>query len=453
MKIPADKLFITVSGLLVLLFAIATALSYQQSKDADETASLLNHTQEVLAQTASLKSAITEIQNNVRGYALTGLQEFVPTTNLSFTTIHEEIRNLQQLTADNETQQKNILSLQENTLWLTHFLDSLVFTRKEKGLEAVSALVGTLKGYIYIDHISQSLVAIQSEENRLLKLRKDRNERSISVLKGMIFSIALLGTALIIFLLRRIWRHTVARKITEEHLMESEERNRLLICNVKDYAIFMIDKDGYILSWNDGGQSIKGYTNEEIIGKHISIFYTERDRNLGEPAKNLAIAAQNKRLEKEGWRVKKDGSIFRANIVFTALYDTHGQLRGYSKITRDITQVKIDEEKIKYQAKLMEDVSDAVFSTDQNFIIKAWNKAAEKLYGYTAAEVIGQAVSQIIRPQIDEARRNKLREQLQVNGHLAGEIKHTKKDGSALILYISNSVSYTHLTLPTIYSV
>lgn len=441
MKIPADKLFITASGLLVLLFAIATALSYQQSKDADETASLVNHTQEVLAQTASLKSTIIAIQNNVRGYALTGLREFVPNTNLSFSNIRKEIKKLQQLTADNETQQKNILSLQENALWLTHFLDSIIFTRNEKGLKAVSALVGTVRGYTYTDHISQSLFAIQTEENRLLKLRRDRNERSISLLKGMLFSIALSGTVLIIFLLKRIWSHAVARKITERQLMESEERNRLLISNVRDYAIFMIDKDGYILSWNDGGQSIKGYTNEEIIGKNISIFYTERDRNLGEPAKNLAIAAQNKSLEKEGWRVKKDGSIFRANIVFTALYDTHGQLRGYSKITRDITQVKRDEEKIKYQAKLMEDVSDAVFSTDQYFIIKAWNKAAEKLYGYTAAEVIGQVVSQIIRPQIDEARRNKLSEQLQVNGHWAGEIKHTKKDGSTLILYISNSVT------------
>jgi PAS domain S-box-containing protein len=139
-----------------------------------------------------------------------------------------------------------------------------------------------------------------------------------------------------------------------QHLKESEERFRLMIEGVKDYAIFIIDPEGYIVSWNQGAKEIKGYSEDEILGKHISIFYTDEEIQRGEPEYNLKIASETGRHESEAWRIRKDGSRFWANVIFTSLYDDSGNLRGFSKVTRDITERKKSEGKI---ARLNEDLA------------------------------------------------------------------------------------------------
>ena len=123
-------------------------------------------------------------------------------------------------------------------------------------------------------------------------------------------------------------------------LRSSEERFRLLVESVRDYAIFMLDPSGHITSWNQGAERIKGYRADEIIGRHFSAFYRPEDVAAGVPARGLAVAQQEGRFEAEGWRVRKDGTLFWANVVITALRDEAGELRGFAKVTRDITERK-----------------------------------------------------------------------------------------------------------------
>jgi PAS domain S-box-containing protein len=125
-------------------------------------------------------------------------------------------------------------------------------------------------------------------------------------------------------------------------LRDSEERFRLLVDSVRDYAIFMLDPQGCVVSWNAGAERIKGYTGDEIIGRHFSVFYPQEDR--GKPAIELEQAARYGRLEDEGWRLRKGGERFWANVVITALYDERHQLRGYAKVTRDLTERRAKEE-------------------------------------------------------------------------------------------------------------
>src|SRR5438094_209673 len=125
-----------------------------------------------------------------------------------------------------------------------------------------------------------------------------------------------------------------------EYLKPGEEEFRLLVESIKDYAIFMIDATGHILSWNKGAEKIKGYSASEVLGKHISIFYTEQEIQKGEPENNLKKTKEKGRFETENWRVRKDGSRFWADIVFTALYDEQGNLKGFAKVIRDITEQK-----------------------------------------------------------------------------------------------------------------
>jgi PAS domain S-box-containing protein len=129
-----------------------------------------------------------------------------------------------------------------------------------------------------------------------------------------------------------------ARKHVEEKLRWTEESFRLMVESVSDYAIVMLDPEGLISSWNTGAQRIKGFQADEIVGRHFAIFYPAADVTLGKPQQDLAQAAANGRYEDEGWRMRKDGTVFWANIVFTAIRDQGGNLRGFAKLTRDLTE-------------------------------------------------------------------------------------------------------------------
>ena len=118
----------------------------------------------------------------------------------------------------------------------------------------------------------------------------------------------------------------------------------MLVQGVVDYAIYLLDPRGYITNWNVGGERIKGYTAREIIGQHFSRFYTETDRAAGEPQRELAIAARDGRYEREGWRVRKDGTQFWTNVVIDRILDPEGKLVGFAKVTRDLTERRKAEE-------------------------------------------------------------------------------------------------------------
>ncbi|RLF44209.1 MAG: hypothetical protein DRN29_08860 [Thermoplasmata archaeon] len=144
----------------------------------------------------------------------------------------------------------------------------------------------------------------------------------------------------------------IERKKTEEALKESEEKYRLMIESVENYAIFALDPEGHIVSWSPEAERIKGYREEEIIGKHFSCFYTEEERRNGKPEKELELAAAKGKIEDEGWRVRKDGSYFWANIIITALRDEDGKLVGFVKVVRDLTEKKRMEEMLEEERRL-----------------------------------------------------------------------------------------------------
>lgn len=127
-------------------------------------------------------------------------------------------------------------------------------------------------------------------------------------------------------------------RLLVETLRESEEQFRLLVEGIRDYAIFMLNPEGYVVSWNSGAEAIKGYRAEEILGQHFSRFYPEKDIARRWPWHELKVAREVGRFEDEGWRVRKDGTMFWANVVITALYDREHRLRGFAKVTRDMTE-------------------------------------------------------------------------------------------------------------------
>src|SRR5436190_22661724 len=218
---------------------------------------------------------------------------------------------------------------------------------------------------------------------------------------------------------------------------ESEERFRLLVEGVKDYAIFMLDPQGRVLTWNAGAERLKGYSAAEIIGQHFSRFYPPDTLKAGLPARELEVAEATGAFEDEGWRVRKDGTLFWANVVVTALRDRSGTLVGFAKVTRDLTQRRHHEESLRQSEErfrlLVEGVSDyAIFMLDVNGIVASWNAGAQRIKGYAAHEIIGRHFSTFYP---DDVRQSGWTEhELQVaaeTGRFVDEGWRIRKDGTS----------------------
>jgi PAS domain S-box-containing protein len=193
-----------------------------------------------------------------------------------------------------------------------------------------------------------------------------------------------------------------ASRRTREVLRQSEERFRLLVEGVKDYAIFMLDPHGYITTWNEGAKRIKGYEAEEIVGEHFSVFYTSQDIERGHPDEELRIARADGSYEEEGPRLRKDGSTFWASVLITALWDEEGELRGFAKVTRDITERKDAQERerlllrekavLERAADTLESISDAFYAVDGQWRLTYVNGKAEELWGRSREELLGRNI-------------------------------------------------------------
>jgi PAS domain S-box-containing protein len=176
------------------------------------------------------------------------------------------------------------------------------------------------------------------------------------------------------------------------------ERFQLLINAVTDYAIYMLDADGYVATWNPGARRFKGYEPEEIIGRHFSTFFTEEDRAAGVPARALETAAREGRFEAEGWRLRKDGTRFWVNAVLDPIRDDSGKLLGFAKITRDDTEKRqaalaLEESERRFRT-LVQGVKDyALYMLDPDGVVSNWNTGAEAIKGYQASEIVGQHFS------------------------------------------------------------
>jgi PAS domain S-box-containing protein len=195
-----------------------------------------------------------------------------------------------------------------------------------------------------------------------------------------------------------VTRDVTQRREAEEALRQSDRQFRLLVEGVADYAIYMLDPAGTVISWNTGAERLKGYAATEIIGQNFARFYTEQDRAAGVPQRVLQAAARDGEFESEGWRVRKDGSRFWALAVVDAIRDEGGELLGFAKVTRDITERQISQEALRDSERqfrlLIEGVKDhALFMLDADGVVSSWNAGAERLEGYTADEILGRHFS------------------------------------------------------------
>lgn len=236
-------------------------------------------------------------------------------------------------------------------------------------------------------------------EDEGCRVRKDRTTFWANAVIAPVFDAdaALMGFS-------KVTRDLSERRRHEQRLQDSEQSLRLLVESVQDYAIFTLDSEGNITSWNQGAQRIKGYTADEAIGKHFSMFYRQEEVSREWPQFELKEAAARGRFEDEGWRVRKDGSVIWANVIITALRNESGKLLGFSKVTRDLTERRRHEEESRQREEdfrlLVEGVrGHAMFLVDTEGCIRTWNAGAERMLGYSADQVLGKPTSILYTPE------------------------------------------------------
>ena len=224
----------------------------------------------------------------------------------------------------------------------------------------------------------------------------------------------------------------------------------IVVDRVRDYAIFVLDTEGRIQTWNTGARLLKGYQPEEIIGRHFSVFYAPEAVARGWPQQELEVATREGRLEDEGWRLRKDGSRFWANVIITALRDDDGRLLGFSKITRDLTVRREAEEALRQSEErfrlLVEGVQDyAVYMLDPDGRVVSWNSGAQKMKGYLPDEIVGRHFSAFYQAQDADAGRPRLElETARRTGHAEDEGWRVRKNGERFWARVVVSALYDH---------
>ncbi|HUQ94634.1 MAG TPA: PAS domain S-box protein [Bryobacteraceae bacterium] len=229
-------------------------------------------------------------------------------------------------------------------------------------------------------------------------------------------------------------RDVTRRNQAIRNLRESEERFRLFVESVRDYALFQVDLDGRIASWNSGAERLLGYEEAEILGQPVALLFTPEDIAAGKPRQELEIASATGSAEDERWHVRKNGSRFFASGVVTTVRDEASRLRAFAKVMRDVTDRKHAEEQLRQQSQLLELAQDIILVRTLYGTISFWNEAASEKYGWSPSEAVGQLSGQLLQSIYPEPLAN-IEAALLANGRWEGEVVHTTRDLTKLTVW------------------
>jgi PAS domain S-box-containing protein len=338
------------AGAFVLALALLIfdgVISYLNTQQLIEQSDLATHSRQVLASLEALRRNLTDAETSHRGFILTGEERFLEPYNSAVQEIPKELTNLRNLTAQNLKQQQQLEILNDLITRKMNGVNERIELRRTRGLESARIAIITGRGEEIMQEFRAVVREMRREENESLNVREASSQSSARTATFTSIASAAAGIVLMLGVFILLSREVRQRERAEAELRRSEENYRLLVESVQDYAIITLDPRGTVTSWNAGAQRIKGYAAEEIVGRQFSCFYVPEDVEQSKPERELKLAAAEGRMEDENWRLRKDGTRFWANVIITAMRDTTGQLRGFAKVTRDLTERKRAEEEIR----------------------------------------------------------------------------------------------------------
>jgi len=386
------KLKLALGASLVTVFAFG-AISHRWVVASTESSRWVEHSHKVIESINELVFTMERIESSSRGFVLTGNAGYLQSYNALTSTIKQDQAAIRLLTMDNAEQQRRLPALESLSGEQIRRAEAAIDLRRTQGLSAAATFISEGPG----EHVSDQFLALtgqlQNEEKRLLALRNAEAARRWSQSWPILFSEAILGLLIAGAAGLLALRETGARALAERSLRGSDDKYRMLLDGIQDYAIFMLDPQGKVVSWGAGAQRINGYTPEQIIGQSFSCFFPPDDVKGGRPNDVLRMAAASGRYAESAIRVRRDGREFLADVIVTALRDSAGRLMGFSEISRDLSESRKSE--AKYRG-LLEAAPDAMIVVNQHGEIALLNLQAETQFGYSRDELVGQKVETIV---------------------------------------------------------
>jgi PAS domain S-box-containing protein len=362
-SVKAKPVFVSAIGLLFLC-ALASYLSVRDFRASERSVA---HTQDVRVMTGEVDSAISNAARERMTYMLTGNPDSLARFHEGSSQIVGRIGTLKAMVADNAQQAGNVNELDEAVeSRLRVWEDSI--SRKQAG-QKIDPVQVMAQNFDLARRCADASAQIQAEESRLLEGREETAHQRFLLTSVVVVGSFAVAMLLLLFYNRLLHgelrlRHDAERAANDAYAREAalraeEERFRLFIEAVQDYAIFTLDAQGRVSSWNEGAARLKEYQAAEIIGRHFSCFLPAEDVEGGKPQQELETASREGRFEDEGWRVRKDGSRFWANVVITAIRSSAGEVIGFVKVTRDFTErMKAQEELRHANVELLKEITE-----------------------------------------------------------------------------------------------
>jgi PAS domain S-box-containing protein len=367
-------------------------VSYRWIVVSDGSNGWVKHAHEVLMNIQDMVLAMKTAQSSSLDFALTGNNADIGLYHASVSRVVREEAAIRSLTVDNPVQQNRLPVLEALAAENFRRTAAMIALRKDKGLTAV-AVIGNWTNQQSALAFEDEADKLSGEELRLRALRTAATETDMSQIKDMLSFGTCLGMLFVGTAAWSVEREISRRAQADAALRESEERLQFLLDGVRDYAIFMLDTEGHVVSWNVGAERIKGYTAKEIIGQNFARFFPQDDIDRGRPQEILRIAADSGHFEESAMRVRKDGAEFLAGVSNSALRDPAGNLRGFSVISQDLTAKQQSE--ARYRG-LLEAAPDGMVVVNERGEIVLLNAQAEKQFGYRRDELLEQIVTNII---------------------------------------------------------
>ncbi len=392
-------------GIAVAIIVAVGAAALRSTEATVDSARWVAHTLEVRAELEAAFADLIEAETGVRGYVITGDTSYLAPYHSARTNLSGRLAGLRAETADNPAQQRRVDSLEALVATRLERFQWTIDTRRTGGLAAAGRAVIGGRGQELMRLVHGVVTRMEDDEAQLLAQRSAALQARVRLARltawtGVLVALALASLASVL-----VGRGMAGRRVAEERL-------RLLVGSVRDYAIYMVDPAGYVGSWNAGAERIKGYAPAEILGQHFARFFTPEDVAAGRPAAVLHAAAAEERYEEENWRVRKDGSRFWADVVITALRDDRGKLLGFAKVTRDLTERRRAEQALRASEErfriLAATANDAILSADRHGNITYFNPGAERIFGFASNEVIGRPLTVLMPERFCDAHRTGL---------------------------------------------